>query len=78
MNDLHDTIRAAIEKVAPDVDASELPGDCNFREAAELDSMDFLSVLAVVADATGVEVPEADYAAVVTIDAFADYVAARR
>jgi acyl carrier protein len=78
MHDLHDTIRSAIEQVAPDVDASQLPDDCNFREVAELDSMDFLSVLAVVAQATGVEVPEADYAAAVTIEGLAAYVAAHR
>jgi acyl carrier protein len=77
MTDLHDTIRAAIEKIAPDVDASQLPGSCNFREAAELDSMDFLGVLAQIADSTGVEVPEADYAIVVTIDQLADYVSSR-
>ena len=77
MIDLHDTIRTAIEKIAPDVDVSQLPGSCNFREVAELDSMDFLGVLAQVADATGVEVPEADYANVTTIDQLADYVAAR-
>jgi hypothetical protein len=40
--------------------------------------MDFLSVLAVVAQATGVEVPEADYAAAVTIEGLAAYVAAHR
>jgi acyl carrier protein len=77
MTDLHTTIRTAIEKIAPDVDASQLAGSCNFREAAELDSMDFLAVLAQVADATGVEVPEADYADVVTIDRLADYVSSQ-
>jgi acyl carrier protein len=77
MTDLHDTIRTAIEKIAPDVDAFQLTGSCNFREAAELDSMDFLGVLAQIADATGVEVPEADYAVVATIDQLADYGASR-
>jgi acyl carrier protein len=76
--DLPAVIRSAISKIAPDVDASAIPDDVEFREEAELDSMDFLNVLGAVADATGVEVPEADYPKVLTIAAFADYVASRR
>lgn len=67
------TILAAIERVAPDVDASTLPVDADFREEAELDSMDFLAVLNAVRDATGIEVPEADYREVATLESFAAY-----
>ena len=35
--------------------------------------MDLLSVLAEVAKATGVEVPEAEYGSITTIDDFAGY-----
>jgi acyl carrier protein len=74
--DLVDVIRTAIERVAPDVDASTIPVDVDFREDAGLDSMDFLAVLAAVHDRTGVEVPEADYSSILTIDGFAAYLAA--
>jgi acyl carrier protein len=67
----------AIEKIAPDVDTSTLPDDVDFREEAELDSMDFLNVLNAVQDATGVEVPETDYPKIMTIAEFADYLSAR-
>jgi acyl carrier protein len=77
MTELHDTIRAAIARIAPDVDVPQLADDCDFREAAELDSMDFLGVLALVAASTGVEVAEADYAEVATISGLAAYVADR-
>lgn len=63
----------AIERIAPDVDANALPDDVDFRDEAELDSMDFLAVLTTVQDATGVEVPEGDYASIPTIRQFADY-----
>jgi acyl carrier protein len=75
--DLPAVIRSAIAKIAPDVDASAIPDDVEYREEAELDSMDFLNVLGAVADATGVEVPEADYPKVLTIAAFADYLSVR-
>lgn len=71
------TIRAAIERVAPDVDASALDPDLDFREEADLDSIDFLGVLNAVRDSTGVEVAEADYGTVATLRRFAEYVDAR-
>ena len=75
--DARQTILDAIERIAPDVDASTLPDDVDFREEAELDSMDFLSVLNAIQDATGVEVPELDYSRIMTIAQFSDYLTAR-
>jgi acyl carrier protein len=71
------TILDAIERIAPDVDASTLPDDVDFREEAELDSMDFLSVLNTIQDATGIEVPEIDYAEIMTIAQFEQYLERR-
>ena len=39
-------------------------------------SMDFLNILELVAEETGVEVPEADYEQIQTFDAFTAYLAA--
>ena len=66
----------AITKIAPDVDPDDLPGDVDFQEEAELDSMDFLGVLTTVQQMTGIEVPEADYPSIRTVDDFADYLTA--
>lgn len=70
-------VLAAITKVAPDIDPTTLPGDVDFREEAELDSMDFIGVLTAVHEATGFEVPEVDYPMITTVDDFADYLASR-
>ncbi len=67
----------AIVKIAPDVDPAALPDDVDFREEAELDSMDFLGVLTAIEEATGVSVPETDYSEIVTIERFTEYLAAR-
>lgn len=75
--DHRDTVREAIARVAPDVDPDTIPDDEQFRDDAGLDSMDFLNVLAAVADLTGVEVPEVDYPKVTTIAALASYVDTR-
>ncbi len=71
--DLATLVREAIERVAPDVDAATIPGDVDFREEAELDSMDFLGVLNAVQDASGIAVPELDYPQIITVAGFADY-----
>ncbi len=76
--DARETVFAAIRKVAPDVDTTTLPTDVDFREEAELDSMDFIGILTAVQEATGVEVPESDYPSVATVDDFAEYLASHR
>lgn len=45
------------------------------REQIELDAMEFLWYLTAVANRTGVEIPEADYDAVRTLDGCVEYVA---
>jgi len=72
-----ETVFAAIRKVAPDVDTTTLPTDVDFRDEAELDSMDFIGILTAVQEATGVEVPETDYPLITTVDDFAEYLASR-
>jgi len=76
MTDTHAIVLAAIVQVAPDVDPTALPGDVDFREEADLDSMDFIGILTAVHAATGVEVPEIDYPLITTVDAFATYLSA--
>lgn len=75
--DTREIVLAAITKVAPDVDPSTLPSDVDFREEADLDSMDFIGILTAVHEATGIEVPEIDYPRITTVDDFADYLSAR-
>jgi acyl carrier protein len=72
-----DLIRDAIERVAPDVDASTIPRGADFRAEAELDSMDFLALVTLISEATGIDVAEADYGSILTIAGFAGYLAAR-
>ena len=73
MTDHRTTVRAAIARVAPDVDPDTIADDAPFRDDAGLDSMDFLNILAAIAEATGVDVPERDYPRVTTIRALALY-----
>jgi acyl carrier protein len=70
------TLRGLIEEIAPDVDASTLDPETDLRRAADLDSLDFQSLVELVARDTGVEIPEADYPSVRSLRGLTDYVTA--
>ena len=62
-----------INDIAPDEDTSALDDDAKLRDQLELDSMDHLSVMTRLADATGREIPERDYPQLLTLRAICDY-----
>ena len=74
--------RAAVLRVlgeiAPEADLSSLKPDVAFREQLDLDSMDVLNFVVGLHAALGVEIPEADYPRLATLDACVEYLASRR
>lgn len=64
--------------VVPDIEPEKMSDDTNFREAFNVDSMDFVDILERVAAETGVEVPESDYPKVVTLAGLTSYIDARK
>ncbi|HVZ76450.1 MAG TPA: acyl carrier protein [Gemmatimonadaceae bacterium] len=74
---LREAIIAALRTVAPEVEPASLRGDLPLREQVDLDSMDFLNFLVELHRRLGVDIPEADYAQVQTLDACSRYVSAR-
>lgn len=72
-----DDIRAlALEilaSIAPEADFDALGGDEELREALDLDSMDFLNFIAGLHQATGAELPEADYRRLATLRGVVEY-----
>jgi acyl carrier protein len=76
-DDLRRHVLSALADVAPEADLSTLPGDTDIRVALEVDSFDLQSIMEGIAVRTGVEVPEGDYARVVTVDGCVAYLQAR-
>lgn len=68
----------ALHRTLPDVTAESLRADTNLREQVDMDSIDFLRFLVAVHDTVGVDVPEADYPKLRTIDGIVAYLATRR
>jgi acyl carrier protein len=62
-----------INEIAPDEDTSDLKGDVSLRDQMDLDSMDFLDIVMELRKQHGIEVPEADYPQLASLDSCAAY-----
>lgn len=78
IEEIRRAVRAAIESVAPDADLQGIRPDRPLREQVDLDSMDWLNVLAGLHDRLSIEIPESDYGRLATVDSIVAYLASRR
>lgn len=67
-SDIGTTVRGLLQTMRPEIDVSTLPGDADIREELDIDSMDFLDFVIAVHEATGVDIPEDDYAQLSSLD----------
>lgn len=72
-----DEVRTAvlniISEIAPDEDLGDIKGEERLRDQLELDSMDFLDIVMELRKQYNVEVPEADYMELATLDGCVNY-----
>ncbi|MCT7318707.1 acyl carrier protein [Ralstonia sp. CHL-2022] len=61
-------VLAGLRAIAPEIDTAELRPDRPLRRQVDLDSMDWLNFLLGLHDKLKVEIPESDYARLVTLD----------
>jgi len=66
-----------IREIAPDEDVSAVKPDVPLREQLDLDSMDFLDIVMELRKRHNIEVPEADYQRLESLDSCAEYLADR-
>lgn len=71
--ELREQVLQALGGVAPEVDLAALRGNVALRDQLDLDSMDFLNFLVAVHQRTGVEIPEADYGKLTTLEQLIAY-----
>jgi acyl carrier protein len=64
---------AALRRVAPEVDLDTVDRDAPLLDELELDSMDFLSLVAGLHERTGLPIPESDYPRLDTVAAALAY-----
>jgi acyl carrier protein len=67
-----------LRQVAPDATPETLSDTANIRAELEMDSFDFLQMMVAINEKTQVDIPEQDYAKVVSIQTLTDYILAKK
>jgi acyl carrier protein len=63
--------------VAPEWAPAEIDPQEDIREAMDIDSMDLLNLVIALHQRTGINIPEADYGKLITIDGAVAYLTAK-
>jgi len=74
---IREAVMRALTSVAPEIDPSSLSPEEPFRQEFDLDSMDFLNFVIALHASLNVDVPEADYSKLATLNGAVDYLAHR-
>lgn len=69
-------LTAILRRFLPDFDAKALEPRASLRKVLAADSMDMLNFVVAIHDELGVDIPEADYAKIDTLDDCLDYLGA--
>jgi acyl carrier protein len=76
-DELRALILREVGNIAPEVELAQIDPASNLREQVDLDSMDMLNLLIAIHGATGVDIPEADYAKMTSVDDAVAYLRTR-
>lgn len=75
--ELRQTVLDVLGGIAPEVDVATLKPERALRRQIDLDSVDWLNFLLTLHEKLNVEIPEADYARLVTLNDVTSYLQAR-
>jgi acyl carrier protein len=75
--EVKDIILGIIRDIAPDEDLSNVDPAKRLRDQIDLDSMDFLDIVMELRKRYKIEVPEADYMKLSTLDGCVEYLGPR-
>jgi len=75
--DLREAVLATLCRIAPEVVPADLDPGVPLRDQVDLDSMDWLNFLIALHGRLGVDIPEADYRRLATLDDLVAFLAAR-
>jgi len=75
-DEIRATVLRTLGEIAPEADLSTLEPDVSFRDQLDVDSMDLLNFVIALHARLHVDIPEADYPKLATLDGCMDYLAA--
>ena len=76
-SDIENALAEELYKIAPDVPLDDIEKDGDLREEFDIDSMDFLKLVAALGKRFDLPMPEADYDQMESFDALAAYLDAK-
>jgi acyl carrier protein len=74
-SEIRETALRALGEIAPEIDPRAIEPDEPFRDQLDIDSMDFLNFLVALDEELGVQIPEADYGKLDTLNRLVEYLA---
>jgi acyl carrier protein len=74
---IKDVVIRAISRIAPEATPASIQPTASLREQLDLDSVDFLNLMVALHEQLGVDIPEADYPKLSTLDGAVAYLAAQ-
>ncbi len=75
--DIRNRVLEIIGSVAPELEPADIRADRPLRDQVDLDSMDWLRVIVTVHEKLHVDIPEADYGKLRTLDDWVAYLRAK-
>jgi acyl carrier protein len=74
---IRENVLRVLGQIAPEADLSQIKPNLRIRDQLDIDSMDLLNWVIGLHKELNVEIPEADYPKLATLDGCIDYLAAR-
>jgi len=75
---IRDTVLEVLRRIAPEADLGTIDPGEPLREQLDLDSVDFLNFVVGLHERLGIDIPEADYGKLASIDDAVAYLTAAR
>ena len=76
-DDVRAAVVEALARIAPEIDPASIDPSHSLRDELDLDSMDFLNLIQALHRRLGVDIPEADYTQLQSLDGAVAYLTAK-
>lgn len=77
-DEIRQTVLRALGQIAPEADLSQLRPDLRIRDQLDIDSMDLLNFVIGLHRDFSIDIPEAEYPQLATLNGCIDYLSRRR
>ena len=77
-DEIKEIVLHALGQIAPEADMSQIKSNLRIRDQLDIDSMDLLNFVVALHKELQIEIPEADYPRLATLDGCVDYLSIQK